>query len=234
MKIKYLAIFLISVLCLNSFAIEGVYEVIIKKQQEKKSSRWSIASYLAQKKRISLMDQWLALNTESNIFEMILDYGAFEHQEQGREVTDNQFKASFYASILGVEFSSQNQSNQLDNYHYNLTLRFFGSSSQSTHVNFLYGKANTEHDDYGSFSSTFYGFEADLYLLSFLGLSGRYENSSKSSSSDISMHFENRNYGVFVELWLLRIYFQKKSQSYKYSSQLERRDGNVIGVSLYL
>ena len=180
------------------------------------------------------MDQWLALNTESNIFEMILDYGAFEYDQDALQTSDNQFKASFYASILGLEFFSQNQGSSLDNYAYNLSLRFFGSSSQSTHLNFLYGQSHSRYDSYGRFSQSYYGFEGDIYLLGFLGLSGRYEKSSKASSQGTSMFFETRNFGGFIELSFIRFYYYKKAQSFKFGNSLLRRDGDVLGLSLFL
>ena len=56
---------------LQSFALaEGVYTVIVKKQEEKKSSRWSLADWLVTKKKIALMDQWLALNSSTTWFEL--------------------------------------------------------------------------------------------------------------------------------------------------------------------
>lgn len=50
-------IFLVFSFSSNLFAIEGVYEVIIKKQQEKEASRWTLADWLLTKQKMALMDQ---------------------------------------------------------------------------------------------------------------------------------------------------------------------------------
>ncbi len=58
-----------------SWAFEGVYTVIIQKQQAKASSRWTLGDWLATKKKMALMDQWLALHSSTQIFELYLGGG---------------------------------------------------------------------------------------------------------------------------------------------------------------
>jgi hypothetical protein len=64
---KYL---LLLVFSFATFAQEGTYEVIIRKQEAKKSSRWTLASWLLLKENMRLQDQWLAMNSSSTILEM--------------------------------------------------------------------------------------------------------------------------------------------------------------------
>ena len=80
--------------------VEGVYTVIIKKQQEKKSTRWTLSDWLATKKRMALMDQWLALNTKTTLFEARLGGSMGDVEETTAESPISKKQTSRYQAQL--------------------------------------------------------------------------------------------------------------------------------------
>ncbi len=236
--LKYILIFFV---CTQAFAIEGVYEVIVKRSEEKKQSQWSLGDWLATKQRIGLMDQWLALNIEKNIFEVVLDYSKYSFEEgEGSNKKDRQshlYNGKFYITLLGFEWEETHNSSSPDYTKYNLSLRFFGTSQQSTHINFLYGKKSVSSNVMDTFKANFFGFDGDIYLLSFLGTSGSFEKLSQTKLDGTTLTGETSSYGAFIELWFLRIYAEKRKEKYYYSGSKSLRtesEGTTFGVSLYL
>ncbi|MDD0852056.1 hypothetical protein HBN50_03065 [Halobacteriovorax sp. GB3] len=231
---------LILVFVQNSFAIEGVYTVIVQKQEQKKQSRWSLADWLATKKRIALMDQWLALNTESNIFEMIVDYQHYEFDDAFLSETKVSDRANLkmFVTLLGLEAEKEWSTSQLKTNHYNLSLRLLGSSQQSTHVNLLWGYKEIETRIYGDYRTQFYGAEGDLYLLSFLGASGRFEKIRQRANTISKVEGEKSRFGGFLEFYFIRLYYHKTIEKYSFDSGTsvtrKERNGDTFGISLYL
>lgn len=228
-------------LLLPAHAIEGVYKVVIEKQQQKAQSRWSLGDWLATKQRIALMDQWLALNTEKNLFEMVLDHRKFTFEPTINstkiEKVSSLYKAKFFITILGFEWEQDHNSYINSTQRYNLSLRFFGTSQQSTHFNFLYGKKKIESDTLSNFEPNFFGFDGDIYLFSFLGASGSFEKLSEESVNGVKLTGESSSYGAFIEIFFLRFYAEKRIEKYFYkgsSNSTVEKDGTTIGVSLYL
>lgn len=225
----------------KAMAIEGVYQVIIKKQEQKRQSRWSLGEWLATKQRIALMDQWLALNTDSNLFEAVLDYSqhSFSPTIGGVEVDKNAsvYNAKFYLTVLGFEWERDHTSYGPEFEKYNISLRLFGTSQQSTHINLLYGVKQTREKDYGHFESQFFGVDGDIYLLSFLGVSGSFEKLSEEDVSGVKLHGESSSYGAFLELFFLRLYIENRKESYFYRGNNRGdfyKEGTALGVAIYL
>jgi len=232
---------LIFIFCFNAFAIEGTYKVIVKKIEEKKQSQWSLGDWLATKQRIALMDQWLALNTDKNLFEFVFDYQQFTFEpivDQVKvEKLSSLYKAKFYITILGFEWQKEHSGYESEYEKYNLSLRFFGTSQQSTHFNFLYGQKNITDQSLGKYESSFYGFDGDIYLFSFLGLSGSFEKLRGEELSGTKLTGESSSYGAFLEVSFLRLYATKRKQKYFYKGLLnsnKEKDGTTIGISLFL
>ena len=242
----------IAVICLfftismNSLALgEGVYTVIVKKQEEKNSSRWSLADWLGTKKRISLMDQWLALNSTSSWFEFVFDFGQgkldenISRLETGNQIEFERYGASLYMKFIGLEFNKYNYSQLIGKNDYRVNLLLLGSSVQSTHLRFFYGRRNFKQLDFSSYAQNFYGSSLSLYLASFFGTELTYMNfkNAKSIDGSYSVEGERVEYGAFVELSLFRIYVNKfiEKSIYRGSiNQLRKDDGIVLGAKIFL
>lgn len=232
---------LLFLLLTSTYAIEGVYKVVIEKQQAKAQSRWSLGEWLATKQRIALMDQWLALNTEKNLFEMVLDHRKFNFEPSisGEKVekVSSLYKGKFYITILGFEWESDYNSYQNKFEKYNLSLRLFGTSQQSTHFNFLYGQKKVNSETLESIEPKFFGFDGDIYLFSFLGASGSFEKLLEEQSNGVKLTGEASSVGGFIEIFFLRFYAEKRIEKYYYrgsSHSTVEKDGTTIGVSIYL
>lgn len=240
---KSLLCFLFLFSSINAFSQDEVYTVIIRKQEQKKQSRWSLADWLATKKRIALMDQWLALNTESNLFEFVLDYSknTFDQNQNGvtNEFDSDVGKLKMYVTFLGLELEGESNKSEIETRKLNLSARILGSSAQTTHFNLLFGKKWINTKSYDDHAPLFYGIDGNLYLFSFLGLSGSYEKISKDTSKLMHLHGEQTRYGAFLELWFLRFYYEKRKDNLYFNnnstinSKIER-DGNALGVAIYL
>ncbi|EQC46147.1 hypothetical protein [Bacteriovorax sp. Seq25_V] len=231
-------IFLISVVGVSpAIKADEIYTVIIKKHEEKQQSRWTLADWLATKQRISLMDQWLALNTESNLFEFVLSYDKFNFK-QTRDLTSSSstegyFSGKAFFTFLGLEGGVGDSQKLFDTDSYNLNLRLLGGSQQSTHLNLQYGVLNAKDELGNRFSPNFFGVDFELYLLSFLGGNFKYSNSSSESSNSITYHNRKREYGVFIDIWFLRFYYQKSINNHFYNGEKINQNGEKIGMALY-
>jgi len=236
MRRSYLILIIAIFLSANIFADE-VYTVIIKKHEEKVQSRWTLADWLATKQRISLMDQWLALNTESNLFEFVLSYDKFNlKQEQSNlksNYSDNRYGGKAFFTFLGIEGQSDDTESLFDTTSYNLNLRLLGGSQQSTHLNLHYGIRNVSDHAVNKFSPYFFGIDFELYLLGFLGTNFKYSNTSSDSINSISYHNRTRDIGVFVDLWFIRFYYEKSKNNHFYNGDKIKQDGERIGMALY-
>lgn len=222
---------LLLLLPLKSFALaEGVYTVIVKKQEEKKSSRWSLADWLVTKKKIALMDQWLALNSSTTWFEFIFDYssGAVDKfQDSNLE----RLGAALYIKFLGLEYTKYNFTTLENKDEYKLNLLLLGSSVQSTHIRAFYGSRRDS-----TYDQDLYGGSLTLYIASFLGTELTYTKLKEANSSDglSTIEGERVEYGVFLELSFLRVYLSNFKERNTFSGTGPRVDeGTIIGAKLF-
>ncbi len=241
---KKLILILSLILSPYSFAqIEGVYTVIIKKQEEKKKSRWTLADWLITKKTIALQDQWLALHSSSSWFELILDYGVGKLDDgEGNALSKvdlNKWGAALYVKFLGLEYNSNQYSMKYDSSDYRLNLLFLGSSIQSTHIRGFYGKRDYSVESFGSYDQNFWGANLTLYLASFLGVEGQFTKYLNTSSKDLLFKSdgERTELTAFIDLWLLRVYATKFRERMLYQNTTattkSNLEGTVLGVKLF-
>lgn len=225
--------------------IEGVYKVIIQKQQEKKSSRWTLAEWLGTKKKMALMDQWLALNTKSPLFELHLMglFGDLEETSSSSGVTEkNTYRASaeLLVKFLGFSYEQGKLSTSQDFTSYEIQLMILGSSLQSTGLRGFYGLRNLDWSTVDKFKTPYYGGLLTIYLLPFLGIDGRYQiiADKNSENNQWSLASEEIRLGAFLEYSLLRIgakTFKERQvikQNGTYSQSL-RHEGVLLEASLF-
>lgn len=204
----------------KSLAIEGVYEVIIRKQEEKKASRWTLADWLLTKQKMALMDQWLALNSSTTWFEFFLEGSGnkleADESDQARlpyEAQAYRYQAALYFRAFGLQGGRDKVSGFRDSSFYQANLILLGSSAQSTNIQVHYGVTNMELAS-GKVSPTYWGASSTLYLLPFLG--GSYEYHKYSDDQDGVLTFKEgsrQEVGGFLDVWFLRLkgtYFKER------------------------
>ncbi len=242
-----IAIFLSSLIALNTSAIEGTYELIVKKKQEqKRKSRWTLLDWMATKRRMDLMDQWLLLNTEDNYVEVYLDAGlsSVDDESSSPYYLENSFQRyKFGAFVLpfGVEYQSSNLG-EGSNIEYLASLRLLGSSLQTTNLIVSYGRNVRENAVDGDLKNDFYQVRSNFYLADFLGVSGSFrkliDNNNEAGTFEVGG--TKVAYQVFVELELLRFYFESFTETNDLKllsdgSESERENkGTLFGIRVFL
>lgn len=232
--------------CGHIMAQEGIYTVIIKKQEDKINSRWSLSDWLLTKKKMALQDQWLALHSSTQLFEFIFDYSeghvdiSKDSSPQKIEHLSKNFGAEFFISIFGLGYADEQVKK---NYHQKegwASLRIFGTSSQVAHLNIDYGVRFLRHQFYSSFQQQFYGVRANIYLIPILGIEGLYRKYNEDSGLDrgYTNEGERMEYGAFLDLLFLRVYIKLFKENLYLKNSLQTNDkevhqGKIIGLKLF-
>lgn len=226
----------------NTFALsEGVYTVIVKKQEEKKKNRWTLADWLITKKTIALQDQWLALNSSETWFEFVFDYAGstFEETSLGikQDMDFSRWGGAAYLKFIGLEYSKRDYERNYKQSDLRLNLLILGSSIQSTHLRAFYGQRDFDVQSFGAFEQSFWGLHMTLYLASFLGIEGQYTKFMNESSGSASTDGERSEFTGFVDLWLLRLYASLYKERNLLRGALsvnnQKVEGTLLGVKLF-
>lgn len=252
MKYKTVLKSLLSLLIIlgsNFCLAQDVFKYIADKEQKKRSDRWSIVDYLVTKKKIALMDQWLALNSSSASWvELRLDYlqGNLEREiSNASTVAETDYKkmgGALFLKFLGVEGGREVLSEISEFDYYQLNLLLLGPSIQSSHIMLHGGQRDFTYDETTNFKQAYYGASIDLYLLSFLGVGALYRKYNEEISEDNLFESSGHRleYSAFIDLFLLRlkgvIYEEKNDLISKSSGEeaIDSKDSGVyFGASLY-
>lgn len=232
-----------------SAQIEGVYQVAIKKQVEKKSVRWSLDDWLAQKQRNRLMDLWLVQNSHSSLFEFYLEGHSLNYTQSN--VTPNPDPKNYnaygaalgaYAGVAGLRGGYDSDAENRARWNGSFNLRILGQSMQDTHLNLGYGlrglaQKSTAGDE--TFQNQFGHVSLNLYVTKYFGLEGAYDKILPAESNfKKSLEGEGAKAGVFIDFGLLRVFGEWNHEylSFRDSSgtqNSERRQGFGGGLRFY-
>lgn len=189
---------------IQAVAADDVYTVIIKKQEQKKSTRWSLQDWLETRDRMRLMDLWLAIHSPSP-YEFYLggDYNFSDSNSQGRFRTGRAYMAA-YASIFGLEFqkSFSPRNEMLGIFH----LRVFGFHAQATNLT-LEGGIRDQSEPYTN-RNGFAGASMSIYIGRFFGVEGVYWHHFQGIPNDSGLSLTGEQYsgGAFIDFKFLRVY----------------------------
>jgi len=222
---RSLALLFLCAVSVSSARADDVYTFIIKKQEEKASTHWTLSEWLKTRDRMALMDMWLALHSPSP-YEFYLG-GDLQAASRtiGSNYTAMRAQAGAYASIFGLgierEFAPINQSIGQFN------LRIFGYHDQSTNIT-LHGGVRTRTSP-SAFRSAITGVSMTIYISRFFGVDGEWRHyfaaaPSESSTSFVGNRFEG---GAFIDFKFLRLYGQ-----YFQETDIER-SGVLGGARIY-
>ena len=195
------------------------YEGWDKKSQNKAVKRWTIEDWLDTKKKINMMDQWLAAHSSANPYEFYLGGDTISHDYVEETVltaventeTRRLNRANFgaFASIVGLE--AQYESDDKDELAWLgiFNLRVFGIAQQSTHITLGYGLQNSKiPSDKESTQNQFASVTFSLYLLKHFGFDGlyRYYLAAKIPNSEYELAGERFEVRAFIDYSFLQIY----------------------------
>lgn len=207
--------------------LDGTYEVVIKKQQEKKNSRWSLAEWMDQKNKNRLMDLWLAQNSHTSLYEFYLEANSISivksnSLNQNSSVNDSQNALlAAYAGRIGLAAGYLNEKEDRTRWSGSFNIRLIGRAVQDTHVNLYYGLMGqtnlTQGQSSDYYQNQFAGADLSLYITKNFGVEGKHAKilSAKSSSGN-TLEGEISSAGVFIDFGFLRAFgvWKKELQMY--------------------
>lgn len=252
-----LSFIVVSFLCSSvSFAdddgILGTYTIIIKKQEKKKRSRWSIESWLETKAKFALWDRWLAMNSSDTNFEMFLG-GAFLPYEAESTSTSGavlgptgDFKQTrgqlgFFYKIFGLQADYIDSDEESKGWNASAHLRLLGTGIQNSNFTIGYGLRHREEtfaSQLDEFDNQYAEASLTIYILSALGIEGAYRHIlAADSQNDVALSGSEVEGTVFFEFSFLRIFgtWFKEGLEAKRSSETTNieRTGVLGGLRFY-
>lgn len=230
---KLLALFVFFSLSFSNLALarNAFVDSLNKKVDVKKQSRWTLADWLGTKKKVDMMDSWLALNSSSNIFEFYLEASLFDYEN----MNPHAFSAAGFISIFGVKLEQKIFRQEISSSAEGI-LRLLGKSEQGTRLNLFYGLRVMDESIYSKiYEMPYWGGEIRLYLLSFLSMDGRYLNYSKSERSDsLNISGYDLAFGVNIDIGPIQFFFQKLNEVRSVTGQeSSHEEGFRYGLRLY-
>lgn len=243
--------FLILLFTITSFTAhaETVWEYVDKKLEKKEFKRWSLSSWLYDKEKFALQDQWLAMNLgdDSIFMEFYIDYSQTKFDidtadNENIETTGNSSEVAAYIGFLGISYRFDKFSTQYEQTDTALNLRIIGSSHQATHLVLTYGERNLKATaDDEDFTQSFYGGDISLYLLPFLGFDARYRqyNKAESNLGTLEMSSNKTTWGAFIDISFVRIFAYQFEENFEYTTLVDgslserQTKGTATGIRLY-
>jgi hypothetical protein len=184
---------------------DEVFTFVVKKQEQKQKTRWSLQEWLDTRDRMRLMDLWLALHSPSP-YEFFLggDYRMGDN-------TLNAWKVNFaaYASIFGLEVAREASSSGPDRtdwlglFH----LRLFGFQSQGTNLT-LEGGLRSRSVLGTRRTNPVAGVDMTIYLTRFFGIEGLWRKAFVSSGGSGGGTYAGSRWegSAFIDFRFVRIY----------------------------
>lgn len=216
---------------------DDTYTFVVKKQEEKAKSRWSLQEWIDTRDRMRMMDLWLALHSPSP-YEFYLG-GAWQVGElsSGGRYNGLDLQAAAYASIFGLEF--QRESGLDTRYTGLMHLRVFGFHYQATHIRL---EGGLKHEDAGgglAFRNALAGVGVAVYLGKHFGLDGLYRHAFDSTPNAAGLAFGGDRFegGAFIDFSFLRVFgkylYEKVGPEASNLVAGSVRQGPVAGLRLF-
>lgn len=242
MKVFTLFILFFSSLPVEAFS--GIYKVFVERQEEKKERGWSLSDWLGTKKRISLMDEWLSLNSSSDIFELYGGGAGGSLKEEENYLGNNfpkrdlsAWHAGFSLWIFGAEYKVEDWEDGAKDEHFHGLLRILGNSAQSSHIQLFYGQRKLKNSHLGGIEQNYFGGAIHLYLVSSLGGYWKYQKFDNADLPSLAISVESKRstLGAFLDIWGLRLYAEFFNEKFENSQGaiVSKIDGSLFGTTLH-
>jgi hypothetical protein len=226
----------------------GYFENAAKKTEEKKSTRWTLEDWLAQKERIHMGDLWLARNSHSSPFESFVEArstsitksdGTPNATHQNMNLYGGTLAA--YAGIAGLRGTYDLDSLHRSVWSGSFNIRLFGRAMQDTHINLEYGVRGY---DYGNnttdkFSPQFGGVSTNIYITKWMGLEGTYQKILPDrASSGRQIKGEESKAGLFIDFSFVRVFGHWRNELLHFedggtAAAREKSEGFGGGLRMY-
>lgn len=216
MRLKWLWIFL-AVYSAQALAYGTSKDLFtFQKSPDSSTTQWTLADWLQQKNRMSLLDHWLALHTSTSWFQV--DMGGGPSQYSVRTTTSagtatvthtsQAYNVNFYLSIFNIYGDYEKTDDNYESYSGAVGLRLLGTSSRTTSLTARYGFKHLQNLTSGEhWMNPFLDGQLQLYIISQFGLQGTYTYYFPNTSNlGRQLKGHSVNAGAFVELGIFRIY----------------------------
>ena len=224
-----------SVFLVNSFTPwaygDDVVQIIFKKQEEKRKTRWSLAEWLETRDRMMLMDLWLAMHSPTPYeFYLGTDYQMSETDQSGDENYWRIYGAA-YATIFGLGLEYETSPSKP--WSALFLLRVFGFNAQATNITLQLGVRNSTQPEV--FRNAVLGVGTTIYIAKYFGVDGFYrhyfDSTPNATGSSLSGHrFE---VGAFIDFSLLRVYGNYYDEPLSSPSGQTGASGVNLGARVY-
>ncbi len=209
---------------------DEIYTFVVKKQEQKAKTRWSLSEWLETRDRIRLMDLWLALHSPSP-YEFFID-GAFRRTtvRDGSPKSGGFVAAGAYASIFGLEAQRDPSVNDRTLGLFNL--RIFGFHAQGTNITLRLGVEQQKIQ--GALTrSLVWGASSSLYLNRFIGVDALYLHAGDSTPNGSQFILSNHRweFTAFIDFKFLRVYGNYFTESESWNSPARQFELMKTGFS---
>jgi hypothetical protein len=247
--IKFMVLVLLSTVSLQA-AANFQSDFMAKKKPKSTSGEgvhWTLADWLSQKNKVSLMDQWLAAHRTNKWWDTVLSGGGQQYtfktgtasSTTSTSQTGQNYQADVYLSILNLNGEYQKTNDGKESYNGALGLHLLGESAQSTGLVGRYGSRHlADLTTEEKWDNQYVEGMLQLYIIEEFGVTStyRYYFPSTSNQGD-SLSGHKVSFGVYFEFSALRIfadYYQEPLQLAKNGVVTsESSDGFDGGLKLF-
>jgi hypothetical protein len=184
---------------------------------------------LAQKHKQRLADQWLALHSSSQWFELVLS-GAAESYTSSAAL----YRADAFVSILGLGAEFEKSDGRFESSAASLGLRLLGTSTQTTSLVARYGwRRLGDYVNHDRWNDQFVEGLLQIYIFRFFGLTGDYRYYfPETSDLGTRLSDQRTSAGAFIEVSIFRVFGEYFWEPLHRDTVLESRDGFIFGGKL--
>lgn len=203
---------------------DEVYTFVVKKQEEKKSTRWNLTDWLATRDRMRIQDLWLAKNLP-NPYEFYLG-GDYRFLSEPKDERDYRVVFAAYAKRFGLSIEKESEPGRLNAL---LNFRLLGAHNQSTNLT-VYGGMRSQSDPV-TFRSGIAGVSLTLYLTKYFGVEGSFRHYLSATPNADGGKFSGNQAeaNALIDFGFLRIYGGVLQQPL----DAERKNGYHLGTRLF-
>ncbi len=216
-------------------------DMLKAKNTNKVNSRWTLADWLAQKNKMALADQWLALHRSANLFDVMVSGGVgdFKIKSTNKTGKDQSYRLDAYLSIFNLYGEYEKRDDDIESYGGAVGLRLFGTSSQTTNLTLRYGLRHLSNfATHENWDNPFAEGQLQIYLIQYLGIQGKYRHYFPDESNlGNKLQGHRVTAGAFLEALIFRLYADYYQEPMELTSagavSKESRTGMEYGLKLF-
>ena len=211
------------------------------------TTQWTLVDWMRQKNAMSLMNQWLVLNSSSPLFDISASASGqrYKLKSESGSLSSSQtqnsqtYNLDMYISIFGIHGEYEKTDNQRESYGGSAGFRLLGSSSRSTFLAVHYGiRVLNDLDNLEKWQNQFAQGELQLYIVQSFGLTAKYRHYFPADSNRGNrLEGHRATAGLFFDVLIFRIYgnyFQEPMTITSSGVQsTEDRTGYDYGIRLF-